>query len=133
MTVIVDEWVTLSEAADIFSIGSVTELAQELSLSVRAVLISETVFEKGCCGDRSISTIIGNVLSTGMVPVRRVSGLDYYYTQVGATLPYIVNYHNCVFPVSHVLREALEPWLAERAVKLIEQDSSQKSKKGGTP
>ncbi len=91
------EWVTLQEAADMLGLCSREDLARELNLASNAVLFADDMRDGG---------------PDGRIPVRMVPGCDYLFS---ATL----GSGRAVHAVSHLLREAVFPWAAERAAALL--------------
>lgn len=113
-----DEWITLQEAANLLEVDVNTQLAQEINLSSRAVVV-----------DLHNKLVTPDALrvhaEAGRIPVCMIPGSDYFFTQTLTAAGGSSGRNgsgNVVHPISHVWKPAILPWAAKRAVDLIQVD-----------
>jgi hypothetical protein len=103
------EWATLQEAADMLGVEGGAAVAQELDLSKTAVLFT----------DLTVPLDFKGLVASGRIPARMIVGHDYMFTTAANGSGDALAKSGRAHPVSHLLREAVLPWAAKRAVDML--------------
>lgn len=114
------EWITFERVAELLDDRmTAPEVAREMNFARSALFVPESQvasFDPSRCTD--------------VVPVRHLPGHSVYYTSVKAIVgkPISATTGSAAHPVSHVWDDAVLPFVAARAVRLLREDARRREK-----